>query len=547
MSQPSYIYNQGIHLARNSAFNAGHQRNPMNTSGSVVITIRRVVVITLWMIFQLTLLIYRIVDSIASPKGAIDGYNKGIEMLIMVDISLIYLLMSPTLMGLLRKTFLPRYISIEKNLHAHKFIGYTLLLCTLQHVVSHYFKFYGLQEKTHGKLSMVDLLFKKQTGLVGHIMIGLTLVFTLAALPWVRKKFFEVFYFLHHFSILLVILLDFHTTKNPTFRYYILGPGLIYLMDRLYRMIRARINQPRLLSVIQHPSNVIELRFEKRGMAPKVGQFVYINIPSISWFQWHPFTLTSSPEESELSAHIWVGGDWTKELINRLKPQAYNHRPSQSTLINSCASLMDPLARKPIKQMSPQYVQTLPKIMVDGPYSSATQHVFDYQHILLIAGGIGATPMSSVLKSLYYQMTSAGTECKVLKVYFLWVCRNIESLEWFRDLLAALDEENMGDKLEIRTYLTGQLSLDHIRSITMNQEVGGPDAVTGLYRSPTYFGRPDFDRIYEDVGSRLVDTDVGVFFCGPKEMSRHLRRINRKWNWMFRHNHTRFVWHEEKS
>ncbi|KAJ2887949.1 hypothetical protein GGI21_006792, partial [Coemansia aciculifera] len=161
-------------------------------------------------------------------------------------------------------------------------------------------------------------------------------------------------------------------------------------------------------------------------------------------------------------------------LLNRLPP-ALDNRLSGSYLAPPVAKISD---------MQPAI--KLPTIMIDGPYGSPTQHVFDYDHIVLIAGGIGVTPMSSVLKSLYYQLTSVPQhKRRIVKVYFLWVCRDIQALEWFQDLLVALDEEDIGDVLEIRTYLTGQLTIDQIRNIALYQDPDGPDAVTGLYRSPT--------------------------------------------------------------
>lgn len=36
-----------------------------------------------------------------------------------------------------------------------------------------------------------------------------------------------------------------------------------------------------------------------------------INCPEVSYFQYHPFTLTSAPEEDYISVHIRCAGDWT--------------------------------------------------------------------------------------------------------------------------------------------------------------------------------------------------------------------------------------------
>lgn len=47
----------------------------------------------------------------------------------------------------------------------------------------------------------------------------------------------------------------------------------------------------------------------------EVGQYVFLNCPAISQLEWHPFTMTSAPEEDFFSVHIRAAGDWTEQLI----------------------------------------------------------------------------------------------------------------------------------------------------------------------------------------------------------------------------------------
>lgn len=48
------------------------------------------------------------------------------------------------------------------------------------------------------------------------------------------------------------------------------------------------------------------------------GQYVFICLPELAIYQWHPFTLTSAPEEDFLSVHVRCVGDWTMSLAERL-------------------------------------------------------------------------------------------------------------------------------------------------------------------------------------------------------------------------------------
>lgn len=66
--------------------------------------------------------------------------------------------------------------------------------------------------------------------------------------------------------------------------------------------------------VVMHPSKTLELQMKRKGFRMEVGQYVSIQCPSVSRLEWHPFTLTSAPEEDYFSAHIRIVGDWTQAL-----------------------------------------------------------------------------------------------------------------------------------------------------------------------------------------------------------------------------------------
>lgn len=68
--------------------------------------------------------------------------------------------------------------------------------------------------------------------------------------------------------------------------------------------------------IVMRPSKVLELQLVKNGFSMEVGQYVFLNCPAISQLEWHPFTMTSAPEEDFFSVHIRSAGDWTDKLID---------------------------------------------------------------------------------------------------------------------------------------------------------------------------------------------------------------------------------------
>ena len=115
-------------------------------------------------------------------------------------------------------------------------------------------------------------------------------------------------------------------------------------------------------------------------------------------FEWHPFTLTSSPYEDFISVHIRVVGDWTTKFAERL----------------GCRFGNEKLKR----------YKDLPYIMVDGGYGSASEDVFEYEVAVLVGAGIGVTPFASILKTIWYRYRNREDLKELKKVYFIWSCRD---------------------------------------------------------------------------------------------------------------------------
>lgn len=293
-------------------------------------------------------------------------------------------------------------------------------------------------------------------------------------------------------------------------RWWLVG-GLIFVTERILREVRSR-HRTWISKVIQHPSDVIEIQIKKEGWKMRAGQYIFLSCPEVSYWQWHPFTLTSAPEEDYLSVHVRMVGDFTKALGKALgaevrergargggggEKKAEGGKEDKSKVVATRGN-------GPLNAV-------LPRVMVDGPFGSASEDFANFETILLVGGGIGVTPFASILKTIWYRMNNFNQSkpTRLSKVYFVWVIRDLQMAEWFHSLLHAIEEQDTQNRIEISIYLTAKLKEDEMNNIYV-QDVGAErDAITSL-RAPTHFGRPNWDRVFPSIADKHPDTDVGV-------------------------------------
>lgn len=123
---------------------------------------------------------------------------------------------------------------------------------------------------------------------------------------------------------------------------------------------------------------MIELQIKKEKINPKAGQYIFINCPQISYFQWHPFTLTSAPEESFISINFKIVGDWTKSFAFAIgcdpdsksakKEEEEKRKRKDGQGLDNRQERIDNVLVENVPDR-----KVLPRIMVDGPFGSASE------------------------------------------------------------------------------------------------------------------------------------------------------------------------------
>ncbi|KAK1225668.1 hypothetical protein PQX77_011382 [Marasmius sp. AFHP31] len=496
---------------------------------------------------------YQLKDNLSQARktfGAGFTIARTSAVLCHIDVIFILLPICRNFISIMRRTPLGTVIPFDKNITFHKATGWSIVIWSLVHTLAHIVNVINLSIQsapTPGERVKNFFLLCIQAG---PAVTGWIMWIALGTMAWYaretkRRQNFERFWYTHHLFIVFFINWQLHgmfcmikpdrppycspNTIGVFWRYWLIG-GVIWISERVLREVRSR-HRTYIHKVIQHPSKVVELQIKKEKTTVRAGQYIFINCPEISYFQWHPFTLTSAPEEDYISVHIRVVGDFTTALAKAVGCDFESKDKKDGGKVLGTDT-------------NPPLNRTLPRVMVDGPFGSASEDFLNYEVVLLVGAGIGVTPFASILKSIWYRMNNfnhTGKPTRLSKVYFTWVIRDFGAAEWFHSLLHAIEEQDTQNKIEINIYLTAKIREDDMNNIIV-QEVGAEkDSITNL-RAPTHYGRPNWDRVFQSIGEKHEGSDCGVFFCGPKVLSTTLHTMSNKYS---KPNGTRFFFGKE--
>lgn len=397
----------------------------------------------------------------------------------------------------IRRSGLGRVVPVDDAVGIHRLIGEVMVGLGVVHSAAHI-----VNARAFSRAAIAPWVQGNPIIATGFSLLAVTLVMFLFSRRFVRRSGnFELFHLTHVGYVAVVGLLFFHARN-----FWMWGtvPWAWFVIERVLRS-RRRSAPTKALGVSALSQGVVRLDFERpAGFTYLPGDYVFLCIPVISRHEWHPYTLTSAPEESRyLSVHIRGVGTWSRSVFDKVRAETGAGRRAL--------------------------------IRVDGPYGSPSRHLFDTEHAVAIAAGIGVTPFASILQSLL--LASGRPDSRLRKLHFIWLNRDQESFEWFRSLLGELEARDPSGILEIHIFMTSGRQdmaggvLDVAQQVLRNRQQG--DIVTGL-RAHTTLGPPDFDRLLEGFYRTPHLPRPEVFFCGPEPLGRVVARSCRRLRLRFR-------------
>ncbi|XP_029909315.1 NADPH oxidase 5 [Myripristis murdjan] len=479
---------------------------------------------------------------------------KGCGQCLNFNCTFVMVLMLRRCLTWLRATWVVRVLPLDQNVLLHQIVGYAILCYTVLHTTAHVINFVKLSERTDYRLWEYLLTTRpgigwvkgtaSVTGVVLQVMICLMV---LCSSTFVRRSgHFEVFYWSHLSYVWVWSLLVVHCAN---FWKWFVVPGLLFILEKIVGIAVSHMGGLYIVEVNLLPSKVTHLVIKRPQFFHfKPGDYIYINIPDIAKYEWHPFTISSAPEQSDtLWLHIRSMGQWTNRLFEYFR-QPESPAVSPKRLATSLRNRRQLNKAQISAKMGENTRYCNIKCYVDGPYGTPTRQIFASEHAVLIGAGIGITPFASILQSIMYRYRRRKQNCpncnyswcenikdsemKLRKVDFIWINRDQKSFEWFVSLLTKLemdqaDEEPEGRFLEMHMYMTSALSKNDMKAIGLQMALDllakkeKRDSITGL-RTRTQPGRPEWGKVFQKV-SEEKKGKVHVFYCGSPALAKVIK------------------------
>ncbi|XWS51534.1 hypothetical protein CRYUN_Cryun12cG0184300 [Craigia yunnanensis] len=520
---------------------------------------------------------YRRREDVFDVMGNCVSFAKGAAETLKLNMALILLpVCRNTITWLRNKTKLGVVVPFDDNLNFHKVIAVGISIGVGIHAISHLacdfprllhatpdeyepmIKYFGEQPKSYWHF------VKHSEGVTGIVMVVLmAIAFTLAApcfrrgrmnLPKPLKKLtgFNAFWYSHHLFVIVYTLLIVHGIKlfltkkwyKKTTWMYLAVPVILYLCERLTRLLRSSIKVVTIQKVAVYPGNVLALHMSKpHGFRYKSGQYMFVNCAAVSPFEWHPFSITSAPGDDYLSVHIRTLGDWTRQLRTVFSEVCQQPTNGKSGLLRAdCLQGTN----------NPNF----PRVLVDGPYGAPAQDYKKYEVVLLVGLGIGATPMISIVKDIVNNIRAREEEessalengngvginktspsnsnrkenFKTRRAYFYWVTREQGSFDWFKGIMNEVAEMDHNHVIELHNYCTSVYEEGDARSAliamlqSLNHAKNGVDVVSGT-RVKSHFAKPNWRSVYKQIAVNHINSRVGVFYCGAPALTKELHQL----------------------
>ncbi|MFF4252577.1 ferric reductase-like transmembrane domain-containing protein [Streptomyces sp. NPDC001663] len=287
------------------------------------------------------------------------------------------LVMAFQLVLVARLPWLDRRIGMDRLTSWHRWTGFALLWTLLAHAV---FISFGYADGAGvGPISeLVDLAETTEGVLRAIVALGIIIVVGAVSARYARRRLaYETWHFIHLYTYVAVVLAFTHqvavgttftsSSAAKTYWYGVWGValGAVVLGRLILPLWRNTRHQFRVSAVVPESDNVVSIYITGRDLdklPAKAGQFfMWRFLTRDRWWQANPFSLSAAPDGRTLRLTAKAAGDGSAAL---------------------------------------RHVQVGTRVFAEGPYGAFTTLHRTKPESLLIAGGVGVTPIRAILEDI---------------------------------------------------------------------------------------------------------------------------------------------------
>ncbi|MFI5797650.1 ferric reductase-like transmembrane domain-containing protein [Streptomyces sp. NPDC051677] len=288
------------------------------------------------------------------------------------------LLMAFQLLLVARLPWLDRRIGMDRLTNWHRWTGFGLLWTLVGHVV---FITFGYAESSsmNPVSQLVDLAETVEGVFRAVVALVLILVIGGVSARWARRRLaYETWHFIHLYTYVAVVLAFTHqvavgttfTASSAATAYWYtvwsVALGSVFLGRLVLPLWRNWRHQLRVEAVVPEADNVVSVYITGRDLdrlPARAGQFfLWRFMTKDRWWQANPFSLSAAPDGARLRLTAKAAGDGSAGL-RHIKPGT--------------------------------------RVFAEGPYGAFTAMHRTRPESLLIAGGVGVTPIRALLEEIH--------------------------------------------------------------------------------------------------------------------------------------------------
>ncbi|KAA8499376.1 Ferric reduction oxidase 8, mitochondrial [Porphyridium purpureum] len=380
--------------------------------------------------------------------------------------------------------------SFDKLVKWHRWLGRAVVFVALTHGLS-FFPSWARGAELWSKLG-------KPKNVAGLVAMAFLLVIYFSSMRYVRRAAYAWFWNLHVLAVPAFLVSLFWHYEPGAFAAKAAVPLLLLTIDKLWRWWKAArdVRSLRSTRLIGRNTAKLELEWSKDsvGNAAKDHHdcsWVYLNIPCISRWHSHPFSLCDVGVDQECADNLPKSS--TNKVVVYVKAatggnsQSWSHQLVALAASLHAASLDGALA----------YVDG-PHGSLELPFEPAT-----YDAVFFCAGGIGVTPLIPLLQRLVHSPLARPA------LSFVWCVRDVELVLEFADVLRAC--ASWSHEVRIMVYLTAEVDDTHRLLPRLGNDVS-------LFVGQRAHLAQELDALIHRVGHQGSRPLLAALTCGPKSM-----------------------------